>query len=180
MSIVSVDLASVYSGSIILDDDGKVIDQTDSWQLNEDEFLDWITLPWKFDVGIPDVLVIEDLPFKLPFMKITKKVCQLQGRIEEKMFQYGYRDKILYVAPAVWLRSYGIKTAKDSAKLVEPKAKEFGFVSPIDYTVFHGKDRQIAKKVSGDYAAAFLIGLWALNYHKEHGTYDSPQTSRVV
>lgn len=179
MSIVSVDLAMKQSAACVLDDYGNVVAQVDSWRLSEDEFLGWITDFWEVKVHAPDVLVIEDLPFAVPFMKITKKVCKLQGRIEEKMFQQGALDKILYLPPAVWLRSYGIKTTKDAAKLVQPKALELGYKLPIDYTEFKGTDRQLAKKTATDFCSAWLIGKWAFDYYKEHGTYDAPQTSRV-
>lgn len=190
MALVAVDLAARFSAACVMDDDGNIMEQFDSWKLDENQFLQKMVLPWALSRFVtfgqtkwltpPDVLVVEDLPYKLPFMKITKKVCQIQGRIEEKMHQVSYRHSVLFLPPATWMRSYGIKTSKDAAKLVQPKAEELGYVPPMDYNEYRGKDRQTARKVNTDYAAAFLIGTWATNYFKEHGTYDAPTTSRFM
>lgn len=191
MSIVSVDLAMKMSAAVITDDDGEVIDQADSWRLSEDEFLNWITRPFASTrLGFitfgqtewltpPDVLVIEDLDAGVPFMKITKKVCQLQGRIIEKMYRYGAQSKMLMLPPSVWQRYFKIN-GKGAAKLVQPKAEELVYTPPIDFTQFHGKERQDARKSNTDYCSAWLINRWAREYYKEHGTYDAPQTSRVI
>lgn len=189
--LVAVDLAAKMSAACVMDDDGNVVDQFDSWGVQEDEFLFRICEPWymgrpfattfnqqKWTDGPPAVLVIEDLPHKLPFMTLIKTVCRMQGRIQEKMDRIGYKQDVLWVPPATWQRTYGIGTAKGAAKLVQPKAEELGYTVPLDYTVYKGKDRAAARKVNTDYCSAYLIGRWATEYFKEHGTYDAPTTQR--
>lgn len=187
--LVAVDLAAKMSAACVMDDDGNVVDQFDSWGVQEDEFLQRICSPWysskfisfgqtEWTNGPPAVMVVEDLPHRLPFMTLIKTVCRMQGRIEEKMDRVGYKKDVLWVPPSTWQRSYGIGTAKGAAKLVQPKAEELGYVPPLDFTQYKGKDRAAARKANTDYCSAYLIGRWAAGYFKEHGTYDAPTTQR--
>jgi hypothetical protein len=192
--LMAVDLAAKYSAACVMDDDGSIYSQFDSWSMTEDQFIWKLAEPWfmgKFVMhgqtewltGPPEVLVIEDLPHMLfkggnTNPNTLKKVCRLHGRIEEKMIQADAHDKVIFLPPATWLRSYGIKTMKDAAKQVQPKAEELGYVPPLDYTVYKGTDRVTARKVNTDYCAAFLIARWALTYKQDSGTYDEPTTAR--
>ena len=181
MSIVAVDLAAKFSAAVWMDDNRKVFHQCDSWQSTETWFIDTITQPWRYATAPPDALVIEDLPPRVPWMTVVKDVCRLQGRIAERMMQYGWREAMLFVQPAVWRGHYGEDLKQGTGpNAVLPVAEQHGYHWPSDL-----KDRAVgrgtkatANKVATDYCAAYLIGRWALDYFDEHGTFDAPRTSR--
>lgn len=184
MSLLAVDLAASFSAACLLHD-GQVMWQGDSWQKPQAEFVDAITDP--FDpahpaYANPDVLVIEDLPARLPFMTNVRDVCRLQGRIVERMWVHGAVDKIMFVQPATWQAHYtelGMKRGAGPAVVV-PVAAQLGYTPP-DLTARTGKgERATARKVATDYCAAYLIGRWAQDTVNSTGKYDASRTSRYT
>ncbi len=175
--VVAVDLAAKYSAACLWEDGYiKPSWQTDSWGATEHEFLTAITAFWtspESHLAGPDVLVVEDLPHRLPFTNLVKRVCRMQGRIAERMEAVNQLDKLLFVAPAVWRKHFkGLErgTGPDAVLTV---AADIGFTPPdLTDRIKKPGDKQIAKKVATDYAAAFLIGVWAQDMHYRHGTFD--------
>lgn len=178
MDIVAVDLAAKYSAAIHMSAARQPIHQWDSWQKTETEFLDTITTPWRSGTP-PDVLIVEDLPHGVPYMTVVKDVCRLQGRIVERMNSFGHIKAIGFVQPAAWRAHFDLKQGSGPAAVI-PVAEQYGYWPP-DLTDRTGKgDRATARKVATDYAAAYLIGRWALDFFDEHGTFDAPRTSRYT
>lgn len=184
--LLAVDLAAKMSAACLMDENGTVIEEFSSWQIHEDEFIEKIVRPWvkvknasEIYPNPPKILIIEDLPKRVLFMKITKKVLRIQGRIIDRMNQLGFGDSILFVSPVEWQKYFNIH-GKGASERVQPKAEDLGYVPPMDFTQFHGKERTEARKVNTDYCAAYLIGLWAVNYYKEFNTYDAKDTERYV
>lgn len=191
-SIVAVDLAAKYSAAVWMWDHA-VVQHWDSWQQTESTFVDWCTElfhPNRAMARIPDVLVIEDLPHRLPFMTNIKDVCRLQGRMVERMHSYGAMDKIIFIPPAEWKRHYGepLKQGTGPGAVVELAAR-LGYVMPdLDSRMVinpkTGKpaagERATAKKVITDYCAAYLIGRWMATCYWNQNTFDVARTSRYT
>lgn len=179
MSVLAVDLAAKYSAAVLLDLDGAVLWQDDSWGLTERAFLRQITD--RYRIARPQVLVVEDLPHRLSFAALVKQVCRLQGRIVERMDQLGARDQVLFVPPAEWRNTYPELRKKNlGAQAVVDVAAQLGYTPP-DMTARAAGEKggkATARKVGTDYCSAFLIGRWALRNNNDLGTYDGPHTSR--
>lgn len=192
VNVVAIDLAAKYSAAVWLWDH-TVVQHWDSWQKSESTFIDWCTEGFHPDralLRVPDVLVIEDLPHRLPYMTNVKDVCRLQGRLVERMHSYGALTKILFVPPAEWRRHYGppLKQGTGPAAVVEV-AVRMGYVLPdlTDRMAINPKtnkpaagERATAKKVLTDYCAAYLIGRWAVDCAISHNTFDVARTSRYT
>lgn len=173
-ALVAVDLAAKYSAACLLDGVHTQPGwQTDSWGATEHEFLTAITGFGPPDDGV-DALIVEDLPHRLPFSNLVKRVCRLQGRIAERMQQNGQLDKLWYVAPAVWRKHFKGMERGTGPDAVIPAAKEIGYTPPdLSARCVKAGDKAIARKVATDYAAAFLIGVWAQDMHFRHGSFDA-------
>ena len=175
--VVAVDLAAKYSAACRFED-GYVQPtwQADSWSATEHAFLTAITdfwLPPEYFTPGPDVLVVEDLPHRLPFANLVKRVCRMQGRIAERMETVQQLDKLLYVAPAVWRKHFKGLERGTGPEAVIPVARDIGYFPPdLTPRIKKAGDKAIAKKVTTDYAAAFLIGVWAQDMHHRYGTFD--------
>ncbi len=112
--IVAVDLAAKYSAACLFRDGNTQPSwQADSWGAAESEFLTAVTGHWQpanwwetAPITAPTALVVEDLPHRLPFANLVKRVCRIQGRIAEQMDRFGALDKLLYVAPAAWRKHF--------------------------------------------------------------------------
>ncbi len=180
-SLVAVDLAAKYSAVCWMSATGAVIEEWDSWGRTEAGFVHLVTAPFRHCATPPDALIIEDLPHRLPFMALVKHVCRLQGRIIEAMDRLGLAGHILFVPPAEWRRNYtglGRGTGPDA---VIPVAARLGYTPP-DLTDRLGerKAKATIAKVQTDYAAAFLIGRWALGTWLSFGSFDTATTSRYT
>jgi len=171
--VVSVDLAAKYSAACLFADGNTHPQwQADSWGATEHEFLTTVTAFWRLPPA-PDVLVVEDLPHRLAFANLVKRVCRMQGRIAERMQQAGHLDKLLYVAPAVWRKHFKGLERGTGPDAVLDVAKEIGYTPPdLSVRCTKAGDKAIAKKVGTDYAAAFLIGVWAQDMYFKHGSFD--------
>jgi hypothetical protein len=180
VTVLAVDLAAKLSAACLMDDDHKVIDQFDSWQISEERFIGKLEL--KFHTWTPpELMVIEDLPHGLGYTKLTKAVCRLQGRIYECMRHYNPDRTILFVAPATWRAHYAEAKRGTGPGIVVPIAEQFGYRPPwtslMERAKGHG-GRSRAGKVSTDYCSAYLIGRWAIDMKRAHNTFDVPGTSR--
>lgn len=192
VNVVAIDLAAKFSAAVWMWEH-TVIRHWDSWQNSESTFIDRCTdmfHPDHSELRIPDVLVIEDLPHRLPFMTNIKDVCRLQGRLVERMHRYGAMNKILFVPPAEWKRHYGapLKQGTGPTAVVEV-AVRMGYLPPdLDSRmVINPKtgrpkagERATAKKVLTDYCAAYLIGRWAVDSAISQNTFDVARTSRYT
>lgn len=184
-TILAVDLAARYSAACLMRDDYLVISQFDSWRaVSEDDFVLRLASPWMAGVSYktPDVMVIEDLPHGLSYTKTIKKVCRLQGRIAQAMYDTtdGDVSDILFVSPATWRAHYPAAKRGTGPEIVFPITEAFGYLPPADLLEQAkgngGPSR--ARKVASDYCSAYLIARWAFDTQAEHGTLDVPGTSR--
>jgi len=181
VSVVAVDLAAKYSAAVWMTEILPVIREWDSATVPEQDFVHQCCAPFEDDI-CPDQLVVEDLPHGVNFRGLVKRVCQLQGRVAERMDRLGKLDRLLFVAPATWRYSYPeLRKQGQGPDVVIPLAVEHGYVPP-DSIHLRGPrgGNALAHKVQTDYCAAFLIGLWALKTRFRHGTYDVPGTNRYA
>lgn len=170
--ILAVDLAAKFSAVVVLDADGGVTDQFDSWGKSAQEFVDRI-VNW-VEYG-PDSLyiVIEDVPYGISNQKMTKSAFRLQGYILGQLavaLPQARWKQILFVMPSTWQRTFegvwrGEKTGAETA------ARSMGYEAPdlldtyADRLPFNGPARTKAKadlrKSRTDYIDAYLIARWA-------------------
>ena len=182
-SLVAVDLATRYSAAGWLSADGAVLGEWDSWQVTESEFIRATCLPWTsamFDA--PDVLLVEDLPHRLPFSGQVKGTCRLQGRIVQAMASAGAAEAVVFVPPAVWRKAFVGLERGTGPEAVTAVAQRCGYLPPDLTGRLRGDkgEKAVARKVATDYCAAFLIAAWAVTAHRTHGTYDIAGTSRYT
>jgi hypothetical protein len=181
VSVLAVDLAAKYSAACLMDEAGAVLDQFDSWGRTETQFIEMCATPWFLTHDEPPtVMVVEDLPHRLPFAALVKQVCRIQGRLIEHMDSLGAGDKVLFVPPAQWRKTYPGLERGTGPDAVVPVAEKLGYTPP-DLSARTGKGaKATARKVTTDYCAAFLIARWAINQHQQHGTFDAAGTSRYI
>lgn len=181
MRVLAVDLAAKYSAACLMDQHAQVHWQCDSWGRTESGFISAITYQWQYRQEPPDVLVIEDLPHRLPFSSLVKRVARIQGRIVDRMDSYGLEDAVLFVPPALWRKHFDGLERGTGADAVVAVAGRLGYAPPdLSDRIVGGKDRATAKKVRTDYCAAFLIACWAIATVTETGSFDLPGTSRYA
>lgn len=191
MRIVAVDLAAKYSAALHMSHRGGTYNQIDSWGRTEHEWIDAVTRPWKAEGRAegraadwgdpPDCLVVEDLPHGVPFMSNTKAVCRLQGRIADRMACYGALDELRFVVPAMWRRHFHLKNGTGPDAVVGV-AQANGYTPPdLSRRIARAGDSTIARKVTTDYCAAFLIGAWFLDaFDAADGSLDFPGSSKYA
>lgn len=189
-SIMAVDLAARYSAAVRINytlppypAEMRVTSSWDSWKPTEMEFVHQTCSFFnpRYGFKVPEVMLIEDLPHGLKFAALVKRVCRLQGRIVELMEQYGHRDKILFVPPALWQRSYKRVADEKWPDAVVPVAARHGYRAPeLVKEGMKAVERNTAKKVMTDYCAAYLIGYWGLDQLEKHGTFDVDGTQRYT
>lgn len=182
MFIVAVDLAAKYSAACLMGENLQPQDQWDSWACTEATFIAatayWFHPEWDQH---PEVMVVEDLPHRLPFSGLVKTVCRIQGRLVGQMSLYDCIDRVLFVPPAEWRKTYKGLERGTGPDAVLPVAASLGYTPPdlSERAAIKG-GKAIARKVATDYAAAFLIGRWAHAMYSEHGTFDVVGTSRYA
>ncbi len=179
MSVLAVDLAAKYSAACWVEDTGQVRWQVDSWGRGEAEFIELLTVPWyAASPDQPAVMAVEDLPHRLPFSSLVKRVARIQGRIVDRMDRLGRLDRVLFVPPALWRKNYAGLERGTGPDAVLPVSAGLGYTPPnlSDRCVKAG-DKAIARKVATDYCAAYLIGRWAVTTHAATGTYAATGTS---
>lgn len=167
--IEAVDLAAKFSALCIIDRTGRILDQNHSWAKSEEEWVDTIVAPFydPLPQGMPDILIVEDLPHGVGYKKIVKQVCRLQGRICHAMEAAGVQDRLIFIPPQLWQLTYeGVARGaeKDRLTAAERAASEMDYVPPdLLHKDLHGADRVAARKTKTDYVAAYLIARWTLN-----------------
>lgn len=179
MTLLAVDLAAKYSAACLMNSDGDVLDEWDSWQVTESQFVASLLHPFVVPPK-PAVLIIEDLPHRVPFMSTTKRVCRLQGRIYERFDNLDKSELVLFVDPSTWRATYPkLKVRGSGPDMVVEVAADMGYTPP-DFTerAKGNGGKTLAKKVATDYCAAFLIAHWALRTHRKWDSYEVPGTSR--
>lgn len=183
MNLVAVDLAAKFSAACWLDDTMRVINQWDSWQRSQRDFINLITGPF-IDPrrGTPSWLVIEDLPARVPFMTVVRDVCRLQGRIAHCMDNLDALDRIVLVQPATWKAHFsGLERGTPADAVLDVAEEQYGYTPPpLAHRCVKRGDKAHARKVATDYAAAYLIGRWAHDHLAAHGHLNAPRTSRYV
>jgi hypothetical protein len=171
--IVAVDLAAKFSAGVLLDPDGNLTSQWDSFnwshgQVAQQIFDDFAFLGATHPDEVP-LVVIEDLPQHVPSSAITKSVAQLQGRILQIFDVLGQQhlDSVFWVPPAVWQQGMGVWQRGSEA--AEFAASALGYKPPDLVTERgykpgqrgYGKLIREAEKQQTDYVDAFLIAAWA-------------------
>jgi hypothetical protein len=129
----------------------------------------------------PEFLVVEDQPMHMRWDATAKAVARMQGRIVQRMQDYGAVDRLLFVQPAVWQHALGVwrKTPQEVAAV----AAGLGYAPPellveheARYKALKGKDRQQVraklKKIETDYVDAFCIYAWAVQIKSTRGNFD--------
>lgn len=186
-SIAALDFAAKHSACCVIDMAGTVLDEFSSALKSDTEFLgqvDWAaSQPHHFGGKWyePSVLLIEDLPIGVKYMGVVKQVCQLQGRLIDRLDRSGSLGKLVFVPPATWQRTFpGVW--RQGPEAVLPVAKELFDYDPPDtgWQRLHHAERRIAKKSLTDFAAAFLIARWGLAEWETNETFDAPTTLRYV
>lgn len=179
--VVAVDLAARYSAGVWLHSPSQVLRQWDSAAVDEDTFLTECT--WMFHGRCEaDHLVVEDLPHGVSYRNLVKRVCQLQGRLVERMAGAEQLNRLLFVAPATWRNSYpALRKRGLGMEAVVPLAADLGYTPPqLDHLAGPRAGKALIRKVQTDYCAAYLISAWALNTYAEHQTLDVPGTARYA
>ncbi len=178
LSLVGVDLAAKYSAVCWMTHLGSVLSEWDSWGSTEERFVQSVVAPFQCPAP-PAVLVVEDLPHRLPFSHLVKTVCRLQGRIAHAMDALGFLDRVLFVAPAQWRAGYTGLERGTGPDAVLPVAAGQGYTPPdLSHRIIRAGHKAIARKVATDYAAAYLIARWTLTTFESQQTFDVPGTAR--
>jgi hypothetical protein len=184
--VQSIDLAARLSASVLMGSGREVVDQWDTVGLGESGVVQRVAS--RFHPGcsedVPSVLVIEDLPHKLPFASLVKAVCRLQGRIVQQMDAYGAADRVLFIPPALWQRHFQGVWRRGPAEYAA-LAREMGYEPPNlleeregELLALRGRERSQLraklKKAMTDYVDAYLIAVWAHETVERHGTLSVP------
>lgn len=192
MQLLAVDLAAKYSAACLMDENYQVIDQFDSWQQTEEQFIYLLAGKWfqgplvddgHFVDGPPPpaVMAVEDLPHGLNYSRLVKTVLRLQGRIVQAMHEMpeGRTGDVVFLAPNAWRKHYDLKRGT-GPDIVVPTAAGFGYTAPDVSARAQGVKggKAIARKVATDYCAAYLIARFMVDMHKQHNTFDVVGTSR--
>jgi hypothetical protein len=147
-----------------MSEDRQVVEEWDSTMKTETAFVTETCAPFQDATSSPHLMVVEDIPHRLPYRTLVKEICRLQGRIIDRMAQYGLPRAVYFVPPSEWRKYYPPLRKRGSGPVaVVQVAAELGYFPP-DLTRLHGArgGRALANKVATDYCAAFLIGYWAL------------------
>ncbi len=164
---LGVDLAANLSAALLLDVDGQVIDQWDSWGVPVWEFCRETVHRASRHKAI---LMVEDLPYGLSRQAQIKPPIRAQGMMIAHAALQGIIPQTLFIAPATWQRDYpGVwKGGKEGAAAA---AELLGYTPPDLLTQYvdtipalgkeHAKERSKIraqlKKLSTDYTDAYLI-----------------------
>lgn len=170
--IFAVDLAAKFSGAVILNSAGEVVDEFHSWQLTPAKWANLLTR--KLRMLPEDTLVfVEDMPFSVGQTKTVRDVYRLQGRIIQLFHESGSSHRIVWVPPNLWqgyYKSFGMRSGdKKQAKVIA--FEHYGYSPPeLLHKDLHGKDRVDARKTMEDHIDAFLIARYVLEQSQYHGS----------
>jgi hypothetical protein len=178
--LMAVDLAAVYSAACVVDAKGDILEQVDSWQVSEDQFLHSLVGPFIDPLrSAPEAMIVEDLPIRLPMRSLVKRVCRIQGRLIELMSQVGMLDRLWFVQPSEWRRTFaGLESGTGPNAVVEVALRLGIRVPDLASRCTQTGDKGKARKVFTDHCAAYLIALWATHTYHRSGSFDTGTTSR--
>ncbi len=179
-SFCGVDLAASSSALVILGLSGpNVRFQDDSFDRTDGQFISTI-------VGAAldgSLVVIEDLPYHIPYRLSVKDVLRLQGRLIGAMEHRGLLDRMVFVVPSTWQQSFN-GVWRGGPKAAQAAALEQGYERPtlVDSEArfslegMTGKPRSNRrtkiKKLETDYVDAFLIARWAQEAYSQEPLLD--------
>jgi len=119
-------------------------------------------------------ILLEDVPYGIGSQFQTKPVLRLQGILINELREF--TDRILFVNPSTWQRSYpgvssGEKASREDA--ARRAAEELGYTPPPlveEWTAMcQRENKKVLKKDTNplaknetDYIDAYLMGHWAL------------------
>jgi hypothetical protein len=176
LKYLGVDLAAKFSAGVVTEN-GKVLFEFDSWRRSQIEFADYcVSIALEYDV---ELIMVEDLPYGISQQAQTKPPTRLQGILIKSAYDAGVLDKMWFVNPIEWQRTFKIK--KPTNVGAREVAQLFGFeqrhpiemyadsIPPLgkEHSKERAKVRGQLKKASTDYDDAFLICLWTAMEHKK-------------
>jgi hypothetical protein len=171
MRVQTIDLAARFSAANVMDPDGTVLHEFDSWNKTAFAFVDEIIdAAVKYDV---DILVFEDVPYGLSKQFMIKPVLRLQGIIIHALGMANLIEKTVFLNPSTWQRSFeGVFGGKAAGAAAA--ATGFGYTAPnmleihADEIPAKGKERskmrEQLKKASTDYVDAYLMSKWSIDF----------------
>ncbi len=181
---MAVDLAAKFSAMCLMDASGAVVGEWHSWGMSPVEWV--LTISSK--ALIPEVIVVEDLPFGAGQTKTVRDVYRLQGRLIVALERNDYESKLVWIAPKLWQDSYkpnGMKPGdKKAARAIA--LEKYGYEPPeLLHKDLHGADRVHARKTMEDHVDAFLIARYMLEQYRYYGSFENaidsiPRLERYV
>jgi hypothetical protein len=173
--LCAVDLAAKFSAACLVDDSGNVTDEWHSWGFSPSEWIETFGLlfgVWSSEV--PEVLVIEDVPFGVGQTKTVRDVYRLQGKILQRLGNHA--NKVVWIPPMLWQMHWkpqGMKSGdKKAAKRIASEI--YGYEPPeLLHQDLHGQDRVHARKTMEDHIDAFMIGRYMTEISVQYGSIDS-------
>lgn len=183
LSFLGVDLAASSSAWCLLNDTTWLVAQGDSWGMDDGVFVQ--TLLDRMDQDT--YMIVEDLPHHIPYRVQVKDVLRLHGRILDGAEKAGCGDRVVFVDPAAWQRSYEGVFRKGPVGAASV-ALSRGYQPPdlsadprFALTGLKGRERARrrdgAKKLLTDYVDAFLIASFALGTYLRSGHLVHPGLS---
>jgi hypothetical protein len=167
--ILAVDLAAKFSAMCLIDASGAVVGEEHSWGMSP---ATWVMMISNKS-HIPDVVVVEDLPYGAGQTKTVRDVYRLQGRLIVSLEYAGNESKLVWIAPKLWqdyYKPYGMKAGdKKVARAIA--VEKYGYNPPeLLHKDLHGVDRVHARKTMEDHVDAFLIARYMLEQSQEYGS----------
>ncbi len=182
MTVLAVDLAAKFSAVCVMDDAYHVLQEWDSFGLTESAFIGSLLEPFLVNVVVPEAIVIEDLPHRLPQTSTVKAVARLQGRIYDRFERVSLHELMVFCSPATWRNTMPILRRKGlGPQAVIDVAATYGYQPPLDDLKVRAKGKgglTLARKVASDYCSAYLIARWAVDQRRRFDRYDVAGTSR--
>lgn len=190
MNYIGIDLAARFSAAVVLDENGQVVVQFDSWGIDADRFAQNAAIACA--LHNPAVIAVEDIPYGLSRQAQIKPPLRAQGYIISHLRLRGLLEQTFFVAPASWQRGFpGVFKGGASGALAA--ATELGYTAPDMLDIYcddvpplgkeHAKERtkirSQLKKATTDYNDAYLLAEWVRRHHQA-GTLASQQGVQAV
>ena len=172
-SLLAIDLAPRFSAAILRAESGRWYSIVSPYDSSPERFVRKVRDAW----GVPDVLLVEDVPPGMKNTSVMKAQYQMQGRVLEAFDPYAQGPEhvpIYLIRPHTWQKAMGVSDGRKSLNTKPYKeasqetAGERGWTAPFDYTEYHGKERQERRKSCGDSADAYLLSEWGLGTDLTH------------
>lgn len=165
---ITVDLASRFSALAVVDDGGKVVLETDTFQKSSLQFAHELG---EIAQNYPDsVVVVEDVPYGISRQAMIKPVLRIQGIIIHEMHKVDALDRLFFLNPSSWQRAFegvfrggaaGARTAASNLGYTPPDLLERYADKIPEKGPKRTEARNQLKKIATDYDDAFLMGIWA-------------------